>query len=143
MGWPGSTATSGRSGFTVDSIGVAPGEGESAGRALAGPPQPPTTSIRAVDARTTTILTHPTIPTTMHAAYLLAQGRNVMKTTPPPNHSKTRHPMSRLANILGAIAISLNDRLVGTAGFATSDLPREHGTPRSPAAARRSHPSCP
>jgi len=51
-----------------------------------------------------------------------------MKTPLPPHHSKARHPTSRLANILGAIAISLNDRLVGTAGLATFDSPVDHAT---------------
>src|SRR5438552_8721555 len=51
-----------------------------------------------------------------------------MKTTTPPLRSKTRHRTSRLANILGAIAISLNDRLVGAAGLGTFDSPVDHAT---------------
>src|SRR5438874_10905739 len=51
-----------------------------------------------------------------------------MKTTTPPLRIKTRHRTSRLANILGAIAISLNDRLVGAAGLATFDSPVDHAT---------------
>src|SRR5438552_18464801 len=51
-----------------------------------------------------------------------------MKTTTPPLRSKTRHRTSRLANILGAIAISLNDRLVGAAGLAPFDSPVDHAT---------------
>jgi DNA-binding MarR family transcriptional regulator len=35
---------------------------------------------------------------------------------------------SRLANILGAIAISLNDQLVGSSGFATLEPPVDHMT---------------
>ena len=51
-----------------------------------------------------------------------------MKRTPLRRPRDERHRTSRLANILGAIAISLNDRLLGTTGLAAFESPVDHVT---------------
>src|SRR2546423_15649639 len=51
-----------------------------------------------------------------------------MKRMSARSRHRERHPMSRVANILGAIAISLNDALVGSAGLSRFDSPVDHAT---------------
>ena len=51
-----------------------------------------------------------------------------MKTAPPTLRGPAQHRTPRLANILGAIAVSLNDSLMGSAGLASFDSPVDHAT---------------